>query len=80
MENIKLEEVSINELLNEVACVLDFVNSSLEAIIDNEKQAATNFGLFLVLNELIKKINFIASEIPNDQKILMPDGVFTNQI
>jgi len=58
---------------------LDFVNSSLEAIIDDEKQAATNFGLFLVLNEQVKKLNFIASEITTDQKILMPDGVFTNQ-
>lgn len=53
MENVKLKEVSIYELLNEVACVLDFVNTSLEAVITDEKQVATNFGLFLVLNELI---------------------------
>lgn len=79
MENVKLKEVSIYELLNEVACVLDFVNTSLEVVITDKKQVATNFGLFLVLNELIKKLNFIASEIPNGQTILMPDGVFTNQ-
>ena len=79
MENVKLKEIPVVELLNEVACVLDFVNTSLEAVITDEKQVATNFGLFLVLNEQIKKLNFIVSEMTTDHKILMPDGVFTNQ-
>ena len=79
MENVKLKEVSIYELLNEVACVLDFVNLSLISIMDDEKDTAAAYGISLVIKELVAKTNFIASEIPVNQKILMPDGVFTNQ-
>ncbi len=79
MENVKLKEISVFELLNEVACVLDFVNLSLISILDDEKDTAAAYGISLVIKELVSKTNFVASAIPVNQKILMPDGVFTNQ-